>query len=61
MKHYFTKTEIALWSVSTIVIVLSFFLFDRGNFMTLIASIIGVTSLIFNAKGNPFGQLLMPF
>ena len=61
MKHYFTKTEIALWSVSTIAIVLSFLLFDRGNFMTLIASIIGVTSLIFNAKGNPFGQLLMPF
>ena len=59
MKHYFTKTEIALWSVSTIAIVLSFFLFDRGNYTTLIASIIGVTSLIFNAKGNPFGQLLM--
>ena len=59
MKHYFTKTEIALWSVSNAAIVLSFFLFDRGNFMTLIASIIGVTSLIFNAKGNPFGQLLM--
>ena len=61
MKHYFTKTEIALWSVSTIAIVLFFFLFDRGNYTTLIASIIGVTSLIFNAKGNPFGQLLMPF
>lgn len=27
--------------------------------MTLIASLIGVTSLIFNAKGNPFGQVLM--
>ena len=27
--------------------------------MTLMASLIGVTSLIFNAKGNPFGQLLM--
>ena len=27
--------------------------------MTLCASLIGVTSLIFNAKGNPFGQLLM--
>ena len=27
--------------------------------MTLIASLIGVTSLIFNANGNPFGQLLM--
>ena len=27
--------------------------------MTLCASLIGVTSLIFNAIGNPFGQLLM--
>ena len=27
--------------------------------MTLGASVIGVTSLIFNAKGNPFGQFLM--
>ena len=27
--------------------------------MTLCASLIGVTSLIFNAKGNPFGQVLM--
>ena len=27
--------------------------------MTLIVSLIGITSLIFNAKGNPFGQLLM--
>ena len=27
--------------------------------MTLCASLIGVTSLIFNAKGNPIGQLLM--
>ena len=27
--------------------------------MTLAASLIGVTSLIFNAKGNPFGQFLM--
>ena len=27
--------------------------------MTLCASLIGVTSLLFNAKGNPFGQLLM--
>ena len=59
MKHYFTKTEIALWSISTAAIVLSFLLFDRGNYMTLIASIIGVTSLIFNAKGNPIGQALM--
>lgn len=35
------------------------FFFDRKNYATLSASLIGVTSLIFNAKGNPFGQLLM--
>ncbi len=27
--------------------------------MTLVASVVGVTALIFNAKGNPFGQGLM--
>ena len=40
-------------------ILLSFFLFDRVNFMTLAASLIGATSLILNAKGNPIGQALM--
>ena len=40
-------------------ILLSFVIFDRENRLTLLASLIGVTSLIFNAKGNPFGQFLM--
>lgn len=40
-------------------ILLSFVIFDRENSLTLLASLIGVTSLIFNAKGNPFGQFLM--
>lgn len=40
-------------------IVTSFCIFDRENYLTLAASLIGVTSLIFNAKGNPLGQLLM--
>ena len=57
--RYFSKTEIMLWSFSVGSIVLSFLLFDRENYLTLLASLIGVTSLIFNAKGNPFGQLLM--
>lgn len=58
-KQYFTKGEILLWSVSVILITVSFFIYDRENYLTLTASVIGVTSLIFNAKGNPFGQLLM--
>ena len=56
---YFSKEELALWSGSTGLILASFLVFDRVNFMTLAASLIGVTSLIFNAKGNPIGQALM--
>ena len=56
---YFSKGEIALWVSSVILILVSFALFDRINYLTLFASLIGVTSLIFSAKGNPFGQMLM--
>lgn len=56
---YFTKEERLLWVSSVILIIMSFRIFDRENYLTLSASLIGVTSLIFNAKGNPFGQLLM--
>ena len=56
---YFTKAELCLWSLSVFSITASFLIFDRENYLTLVASLIGVTSLIFNAKGNPFGQLLM--
>lgn len=59
LMKYFTLGEIILWSVSVVLIILSFSLFDRENYLTLIASLVGVTSLIFNAKGNPIGQLLM--
>ena len=56
---YFSKSEIILWCSSAAIIVVSFCLFDRENYLTLVASLVGVTSLIFNAKGNPFGQFLM--
>lgn len=57
--HCFSKGEIILWCFSVLLIVASFCIFDRENFWTLIASLVGATSLIFNAKGNPFGQFLM--
>lgn len=57
--NYFSKIELALWTISMSVIIISFFIFDRTNYMTLYASLIGVTSLIFCAKGNPLGQFLM--
>ena len=59
LKGYFTKFEIALWVVSLLLIVISFCVFDRSNYLVFAASLIGATSLIFNAKGNPIGQVLM--
>ena len=57
--NYFSKLEITLWTTSAFLTIVSFIIFDRMNYLSLAASIIGVSSLIFNAKGNPFGQLLM--
>ena len=59
MKRYFTKAELLLWGSSAALILVAFLIFDRVNYMTLAASLIGVTSLILNAKGNPIGQALM--
>ena len=59
LTNYFTKGELILWGSSAGLILVSFWIFDRVNFMTLAASLIGTTSLIFNAKGNPIGQALM--
>ena len=59
MLSYFNLTEKLLWSISVILIIASFIMFDRENHLTLIASLVGVTSLIFCAKGNPIGQILM--
>ena len=55
----FTKGELLLWGASVLLIAVSFCAFDRENWLTLIASLVGATSLIFCAKGNPAGQALM--
>ncbi len=57
--RYFSLEEYMLWGISVLCISASFAIFDRENYLTLFASILGVTSIIFNAKGNPFGQSLM--
>lgn len=57
--NYFSKTEKILWISSVAIILAVFLIFDRERYLTLAASLIGVTSLIFNAKGNPVGQILM--
>ena len=58
-KGYFNKAEAILLSSSTLAIVLSFLLFDRKNYLTLIASVLGAFALILCAKGNPLGQFLI--
>lgn len=59
LMNYFSKGEILLWSSSVFLIIVSFLAFDKENYLTLIASVTGATSLIFNAKGNPLGPFLM--
>lgn len=56
---YFSALEVILWASSISFILLSFFLFDRKSYPKLAVSLIGATSLIFCAKGNPLGQVLM--
>lgn len=54
-----TKFEIGLWAVSVSVITASFILSKGGDVLSFVASLIGVTSLIFLARGFAFGQVLM--
>lgn len=59
LRQYFTPFERALWLSSAGLIVLSAVLFRGGGALSVITSLIGVTSLIFAAKGNPISQALM--
>ena len=57
--NYFSKSEIILWILEAVLIITFFCIFDRSGFLNLIASLIGITALIFCAKGNPVGQALV--
>lgn len=57
--RYFTLTEKILWLGSVLLILASAMLFPGSGILSLTASLIGVTSLLFNAKANPIGPLLM--
>lgn len=56
---YFLGRELALFGASVSLIILSFIIFDRENYLAFTTSLIGAVSLIFCSKGNPLGQLLM--
>ncbi len=53
-----TKFERFLWGLSLFVVALSYFLGTQHNILSLFASLIGVTALIFVAKGDVLGQML---
>lgn len=55
----FTKKEWILWIASLFIVVLSNLLTTNFDLLTLFAALIGVTSLIFAAKGNVWSQILM--
>ena len=48
-----------MWLFSGLLIVLSFAVFGAHSRLTTAASLIGITSLIFNAMGHPAGQAMM--
>ena len=55
----FTVTDYVLWGFSVAAIILSAVLFGNSDALTLVATLFGVTSLIFYAKGNLVGPVLM--
>ena len=57
--HYFSVWEWSLWGSSLLFILVSFLLFGNGSYLSLAASLVGCTSLILCAKGNPLGPTLM--
>lgn len=56
---YFSVFEWILWLSSVAAILLSFFLCGEFYPLTLVAALLGVTALIFIAKGNVIGQFIM--
>ncbi len=56
--RYFSPLEWGLWTSSVTLITLAFLLCGEFYPVTLIASLVGVTALLFLAKGNVIGQFL---
>ncbi|WP_370744566.1 nicotinamide riboside transporter PnuC [Ruminococcus callidus] len=54
-----TKKEWLLWLGSLLIVILSNLVFGSVDVLTLIAVCVGITSLIFAAKGNVWAQILM--
>ena len=57
--RYFSPFEWGLIALSYAAILITFFLFDGENYLNLVSTLVGIASLVFSAKGNPMGPLLM--
>ena len=53
----FTKFEIRLWMISALVVTLAFLCGGEWQWLNLVASLTGVSALIFVGKGNVIGQV----
>lgn len=53
-----TKFELGLWVFSLLVVTGSFLIGSTSDYLTLAASLVGVTALIFVSKGDVTGQVL---
>ena len=58
LRIHLTRGEWALWLTSLAVVTIAFLLSGAADGLSIVASLIGVTALIFVAKGHPLGQLL---
>ena len=54
-----SRKEWAIWIGSLIIVAVSNIISNNIDWLTLIAALVGVTSLIFAAKGNVWAQILM--
>ena len=53
------KYELLLWMCSVLLLTITFIINPNKDLLNFIATIVGVTSLILNAKGDALGQVLM--
>ena len=58
LRIHLTRGEWALWLTSLAVVTIAFLLSGAADGLSIVASLIGVTALIFVAKGHALGQIL---
>ncbi len=57
--HALSKFERLLWASSVTVLIISFSLSPELDFLVLAATLTGITALVFTAKGDVIGQILI--